>query len=107
MHFKLPDGGTTDLMMISAPVFVAKTPEQFLTLLHTVARTDGKQDGDKIAAFFKANPEPTRQGAWLKARPDAGELRHRRLFRRAHVHPDERQGREAKRSSGRPSRSAA
>lgn len=70
LHYNLPDRGTTDLMMISAPVFVAKTPEQFLTLLRTVAPgPDGKQDGDKIAAFFKANPECARQGAWLKARP--------------------------------------
>jgi catalase len=70
LHFNLADGGTTDLVMISAPVFLAKTPEQFLTLLKTVAPgPDGKQDADKIAAFFKANPESTRQGAWLKARP--------------------------------------
>ena len=70
LHYNLPDGATTDLMMISAPVFVAKTPEQFLALLRTVAPgPDGKQDGDKIAAFFKANPESTRQAEWLKARP--------------------------------------
>jgi catalase len=70
LHYNLPDGATTDLMMISAPVFVAKTPEQFLALLRTVAPgPDGKQDGAKIDAFFKANPESTRQGAWLKARP--------------------------------------
>lgn len=70
LHFNLADGNTTDLVMISAPVFVAKTPEQFLTLLKTVAPgPDGKQDADKIAAFFKANPESTRQAAWLKARP--------------------------------------
>jgi catalase len=70
LHYNLPDGANTDLMMISAPVFVAKTPEQFLTLLRTVAPgPDGKQDAAKIDAFFKANPESTRQGAWLKARP--------------------------------------
>ncbi len=70
LHFNLADGATTDLVMISAPVFVAKTPEQFLQLLHAVAPgPDGKQDADKIAAFFKANPECTRQGAWLNARP--------------------------------------
>lgn len=70
VHFDLGKGSTTDLVMISAPVFVAKTPEQFLALLKTVAPgPDGKQDADKIAAFFKANPESTRQGAWLNARP--------------------------------------
>jgi len=65
LKFDLGDAGATDMVMISAPVFVAKTPEQFLALLQTVAT----KDGDKIAAFFKANPNSTRQGAWLKARP--------------------------------------
>jgi len=69
LHFQLPDGGVTDLLMISAPIFAARTPEQFLELLKTVAPgPDGKQNPEKIAAFFKANPESTRQGAWLKAR---------------------------------------
>lgn len=27
------------------------------------------KDADKIGAFFKANPESTRQGAWLNALP--------------------------------------
>jgi catalase len=70
VHFDLGKGNTTDLVMISVPVFVAKTPEQFVALLKTVAPgPDGKQDADKIAAFFKANPESTRQAAWLNARP--------------------------------------
>src|ERR1700694_786429 len=70
VHFDLGKGNTTDLVMISVPVFVAKTPEQFVALLKTVAPgPDGKQDADKIAAFFKANPESTRQSTWLKARP--------------------------------------
>jgi catalase len=66
LHFDLGNGGgTTDLVMISAPVFVAKDPDQFLALLQTVAT----KDKDKIGAFFKANPNATRQGAWLNARP--------------------------------------
>jgi catalase len=70
LHFDLVNGSTTDLVMISAPMFVAKTPEQFVALLKAVAPgPDGKQDADKIAAFFKANPESTRQSTWLKARP--------------------------------------
>ena len=69
LHFDIGGGNTTDLVMISAPVFLAKTPEQFVELLKTVAPgPDGKQDGDKIGAFFKAHPECTRQGAWLNAR---------------------------------------
>jgi catalase len=70
MHFQLPDGSVSDLLMISAPIFSAKTPEQFLELLKTVAPgPDGKQNPEKIAAFFKANPDSAKQGAWLKARP--------------------------------------
>jgi catalase len=70
LHYNLPDGATTDLMMISSPVFLAKTPEDFLTLLETIAPgPDGKKDEAKIDAFFKAHPESTRLGAWLKARP--------------------------------------
>ena len=69
LHFDIGGGNTTDLVMISAPVFLAKTPEQFVELLKTVAPgPDGKQDGEKIGAFFKAHPECTRQGAWLNAR---------------------------------------
>ncbi len=65
LHIDLGKGTTTDMVLISAPVFLAKTPEQFLTLLQTVAT----KDAEKIGAFFKANPESTRQGAWLSARP--------------------------------------
>ncbi len=65
IHFDLGKGNVTDLLMISAPVFVAKSPEQFLNLLTTVAT----KDGDKIKAYFDANPNSKTQGAWLAARP--------------------------------------
>ncbi|CAN1724775.1 Catalase-related peroxidase [Hyphomicrobium sp. 1Nfss2.1] len=65
MHFQLPDGSNSDLLLISAPIFAAKTPEDFLALLTAVA----SKDKDKIGAYFKEHPESTRQGAWLKARP--------------------------------------
>ena len=64
MHFQLPDGSVSDLLLISAPIFVAKTPEQFLELLRTVAT----KDKTKIDAFFTANPDSTKQKAWLTAR---------------------------------------
>jgi catalase len=64
MHFQLPDGSVSDLLLISAPIFVAKTPEIFLELLRTVAT----KDKDKIDAFFKVNPNSTKQKAWLTAR---------------------------------------
>jgi catalase len=65
LHFDIGKGNTTDLVMISAPIFVAKDPDQFLALLTTVAT----KDKDKIGAFFKANPESTGQATWLNARP--------------------------------------
>lgn len=64
-HIDLGGGTTTDMVMITAPVFAAKTPEKFLELLQTVAT----KDKEKIAAFMAANPESTRQKAWLNARP--------------------------------------
>jgi catalase len=65
LHFDIGGGNTTDLVMVSAPVFVAKDPDQFLALLTAVAT----KDKDKIGAFFKANPNSTRQAEWLNARP--------------------------------------
>lgn len=65
IHIDLGGGNQTDMVMISAPVFAAKTPAKFLQLLQTVAT----KDKDKIGAFFAANPESTRQKAWLTARP--------------------------------------
>ena len=64
LHFKLPDGSNSDLLMITAPVFVAKNPDQFLALLTAV----GSKDKAKIDAYFAANPESTRQKTWLLAR---------------------------------------
>lgn len=65
LHIDLGGGNQTDMVMISAPVFAAKSPEKFLELLQTVAT----KDKAKIDAFFAANPESTRQKTWLMARP--------------------------------------
>lgn len=65
LHVDLGGGATTDMVLITAPVFAAKTPEKFLELLQTVA----SKDKDKLAAFMDANPESKRQKAWLNARP--------------------------------------
>lgn len=65
LHFQLPDGSNSDLLMITAPIFAAKNPEEFVELLKAVAT----KDKEKIGAFFKAHPDSTRQGAWLNARP--------------------------------------
>lgn len=64
LHFNLPDGGVSDLLMITAPVFPAKNPDQFLELLTAVA----SKDKEKVAAYFAANPESTGQKKYLMAR---------------------------------------
>lgn len=65
LRFDLGDGASTDLVTISAPVFVANTPQAFLDLLTAV--TSG--DAGKVKAFFDAHPESKNQGTWLNARP--------------------------------------
>lgn len=70
--FKLdPNGkGTTEFVMVSAPVNFAKSPEQMLGFLQArFPGTDGKMDPEKIKAFASGNPETTRQGAWLNSKP--------------------------------------
>lgn len=55
---------------VSAPVFGTKTPRQLLDLITVrLPGPDGKPDAEKIKAFTAANPETTRQAAWLNARP--------------------------------------
>ncbi len=63
--------GPTQLVLLSAPVFVAKNPAQFLGLLKAAAPvpTTGKPDPEKIKAYVAANPETTRQRDYLNARP--------------------------------------
>ena len=89
MHFQLPDGSVSDLLLISAPIFVAKTPEQFLELLRTVAT----KDKAKIDAFFQANPDFDQAKGVAHGTRDAGELRNGGLFRGAHFLSHQRQGR--------------
>lgn len=64
LRFDLGDGANTDLVMISAPVFVANTPQSFFDLL--TAKASG--DADKVEAYFAAHPESKNQGTWLKER---------------------------------------
>lgn len=66
-----PNGnGTTEFVMVSAPVNFAKSPEQMLGFLQArFPGAEGKPDPEKIKAFAAANPETTRQGAWLNSKP--------------------------------------
>lgn len=65
LRFDLGDGASTDLVMISAPVFLAKTPKDFFDLLTALA----SGDQEKVQAYFAAHPESKNQGAWLGTRP--------------------------------------
>ncbi len=70
--FKLdPNGnGTTEFVMVNAPVNFAKSPAQMLAFLEArFPGADGKMDPEKIKAFAAANPETGRQGAWLNSKP--------------------------------------
>jgi catalase len=65
LRFDLGGGANTDLVMISAPVFLAKTPKDFFDLLTAIA----SGDQNKIGAYFAAHPESKNQATWLNARP--------------------------------------
>lgn len=64
------EDGDMVLVLISAPVFGSKTPQQLMAgLAARVPGADGKPDAEKVKAFVDANPETTGQAAWLNARP--------------------------------------
>ncbi|MBY0532958.1 MAG: catalase family peroxidase [Xanthobacteraceae bacterium] len=70
--FKIdPEGnGTTEFVMVNAPVNFAKSLDQMFGFLEArFPGPEGKPDPDKIKAFAAANPETTRQGQWLAGRP--------------------------------------
>ena len=58
VRFHLPNDEELDLVMISAPVFFAATPEQFVEFLkvRTADPATGQKDPAKIKAFNEANP---------------------------------------------------
>ena len=69
MEFEVPNDPMV-FYFVSAPVFSTKTPRQLLDFITVrLPAADGKPDADKIKAFTVANPETTRQAAWLNARP--------------------------------------
>jgi catalase len=69
MDFEDPSGNMV-FYFVSAPVFSTKTPRQLLDFVTVrLPGPDGKPDPEKIRAFASANPETTRQAAWLNARP--------------------------------------
>ncbi len=71
LRFDLGDGATSDFVMLSVPIFFAKTPAQVVEFLKVRTPAEGaeKPDPAAIEAFSKANPETTRQAAWAKEHP--------------------------------------
>jgi catalase len=65
VKFDLGGGSSTDIVLISAPIFFVQTPALFVEFLQTVASGDKA----KLDAFFAAHPESTRQAAWLNSHP--------------------------------------
>lgn len=67
LQFTLPKGEQWMMASISAPMFFIARPEQLVPFL--MARVNdpatGKPDPAKVKAFSDANPETTRQGAYL------------------------------------------
>lgn len=59
VKFHLPDGGSTDIVSLTLPVFFVRTPEDFLAYLDA-QRPDldtGKPDLERIKAFVDVHPE--------------------------------------------------
>src|SRR5262247_644195 len=57
-RFYLPDGTTTDLVSLTAPLFFARTPEETLEFLKAV-RPDpatGKPDPNRVGPFLAGRP---------------------------------------------------
>ncbi|MBL8347656.1 MAG: catalase family peroxidase [Rubrivivax sp.] len=70
LHFDLP-GESWQMGNISAPVFGAATPQQFLGRLQSLTPDPmtKKPDPDKVKAFADANPEVLLQGKYFASQP--------------------------------------
>ena len=71
MRLDLPGNETHDFVVISAPLFGVRTPEQFRDnlLVRRPNPATGQPDQARIQAFVAANPEVTRQAAYIRANP--------------------------------------
>lgn len=71
LQFDLPGGERWQMGNISAPVFGAATPEQFLGRLESLLPDPEtkRPNPDKVKAFADANPEVLLQGRWFASQP--------------------------------------
>jgi catalase len=72
--FKLGDEEhRSDILVQSAPVHFARTPDQMLAFLKArLPGPDGKPDVEKVRAFSTANPETLHQANYISAHPPPG-----------------------------------
>jgi catalase len=71
LRFHLPDGQTTDMVMISAPVFALRDPADFVALVES-RRPDpatGRPDPARVQAFNDAHPDTRAQTEHFKTAP--------------------------------------
>jgi len=71
LQFTLPGGEVWQMGNISAPVFGAATPEQFLGRLESLSPDPATKAPDpaRVKAFADANPEVLLQGRWFASQP--------------------------------------
>ncbi len=71
LQFNLPEGERWQMGNISAPVFGAATPEQFLGRLQSLQPDPATKAADpaKVKAFADANPEVLLQGRYFAGQP--------------------------------------
>ena len=70
LRFDLGNGAVSEHVMLSVPIFFAKTPAQVVEFLKVRTPAQGADKPDPaVEAFSKANPETTRQAAWVKEHP--------------------------------------
>jgi catalase len=71
LQFKLPDGESWEMGNISAPVFGASSPQQFIALIASRQPDPATKQADpaKVKAFNEANPEALLQGKHFASQP--------------------------------------
>ncbi len=71
LQFNLPDGEVWQMGNISAPIFGAATPEQFLGRLQSLQPDPATRAPDpaRVKAFADANPEVLMQGRYFASQP--------------------------------------
>ncbi|MBK6854285.1 MAG: catalase family peroxidase [Burkholderiales bacterium] len=71
LQFNLPDGESWQMGNISAPVFGASSPQQFLGRVASLQPDPATRmpDAAKVKAFADANPEVLLQGKYLASQP--------------------------------------